>query len=78
MLWVRDYKVKPEKINNKTVIHGHVPVSLEFLHMTIQSSNYDFIALDNGVYLDPRHGFGNLTAMELNNRDLLIQSNLDD
>ncbi len=78
MLWVRDYNVKTEKINNKSVIHGHVPVSLEFLYMTIQSDNYDFIALDNGVYLDARHGFGNLTALELGTKTLLIQPNLDE
>lgn len=77
MIWVRDYKVIPEKIKNKTVIHGHVPVSLEFLDMTIKSNAYHFISLDNGVYMDVSQGFGNLTAFEVNSKELIIQPNMD-
>ncbi|MCF8235250.1 MAG: metallophosphoesterase [Bacteroidales bacterium] len=77
MIWVRDYQVDPEKINHKTVVHGHVPVSLEFMQMTLKSSSYHFISLDNGVYMDHVQGFGNLTALELNSKELLIQPNMD-
>lgn len=77
MLWLRDFKVKPEKIQNKTVIHGHVPVSLEFIDMTLKSDHYDFIDLDNGVYMENRGGFGNLCALELNSKELVVQSNMD-
>ncbi|MCK4639204.1 MAG: serine/threonine protein phosphatase, partial [Bacteroidales bacterium] len=52
MLWIRDYKIKPEKINNKKLIHGHIPVSLEFIDMCVKDKNYNFIDLDNGVYMD--------------------------
>ncbi len=77
MIWVRDYKVIPEKINHKTIIHGHVPVSLEFLDMTIKNKSYHFISLDNGVYMDVSQGFGNLTAFEVNSKELIIQPNMD-
>ncbi len=77
MLWVRDYKVKPEKINNKTIIHGHVPVSLEFINMTVNTKSYHFIDLDNGLYMDGGLGFGNLCSYELNSRQLIIQPNMD-
>ena len=77
MLWLRDYKVKPEIINNRLVIHGHVPVSLEFIYSSLKNSSYGFIDLDNGSYMDRREGFGNLVALELNSMELKVQQNLD-
>ena len=77
MLWIRDYKIRPEKINNKKIIHGHVPVSLEFINMCIKTNMYNFIDLDNGVYMDNREGFGNLVALELNSMELAIQHNVE-
>ncbi len=77
MLWVREFKVKPEKVKNKTIVHGHVPVSLEFIDMSLKSPAYNFIDLDNGVYMENRAGFGNLVALELQSKTLLVQSNLD-
>lgn len=78
MIWIRDYKVVPSKIKNKTIVHGHVPVSLEFLYMTLKSQHYHFISLDNGVYMDSMHGFGNLCALELDSKELLIQPRIDE
>lgn len=77
MLWVKDFKVVPEKIGFKRVVHGHVPVSLEFIDMVSKSETFDFIDLDNGVYMPDKEGFGNLVAMELRSRELVIQTNLD-
>jgi serine/threonine protein phosphatase 1 len=77
MMWVKDFKVIPEKINNRKVIHGHVPVSLDFIDLLSKSESFDFIDLDNGVYMPDKSGFGNLVAMELHSRELVIQPNLD-
>ena len=77
MLWLRDYRVKPEMINNRLVIHGHVPVSLEFIYSSLKNSSYGFIDLDNGTYIDRREGFGNLVALELNSMEIKVQNNLD-
>lgn len=77
MLWIKDFKVIPEKVKHKKVIHGHVPVSLDFIDLVKSTSKFDFIDLDNGVYMDSKDGFGHLTALELNSRELLIQSNQD-
>jgi len=77
MLWTKDFKVVPSKIRNKKVVHGHTPVDLEFMSHVIQSNQYHFIDLDNGVYMLNRAGYGNLTAYELNTGHLLIQPNLD-
>lgn len=77
MLWTREYKVDPSKIRNKTIIHGHVPVDLEFMNLIIDNKQYHFIDLDNGVYMEARAGYGNLVAFELNSRTQAIQTNID-
>ncbi|MGC8864864.1 MAG: metallophosphoesterase [Bacteroidales bacterium] len=77
MMWVREFTIKPEKIGHRKVIHGHVPVSHEFIDFCITRGTYPFIALDNGVYVKKK-GFGNLTAFEINRQILLAQPSLDD
>lgn len=78
MIWIRDFKVDKEKINNKKVIHGHVPVNLEFIDLSIDNPDYKFIDLDNGVYFDDRAGYGNLLALELGTMKYTIQSLMDE
>jgi serine/threonine protein phosphatase 1 len=77
MLWIRDYEIDSAKIQNKRIIHGHVPVSLEFIDMSIKNKGYKFIDLDNGCYMNKREGFGNLLALELNSMVYKVQYNLD-
>ena len=77
MLWIRDYEIDSEKIGNKKIIHGHVPVNLEFIDVNIKNKSYKFIDLDNGVYIKKREGFGNLVALELNSMEYKAQCNLD-
>jgi serine/threonine protein phosphatase 1 len=77
MMWARDYSIVPEKVNFRRIIHGHVPVPLDFIEAGLHSGTFQFIALDNGVYMLDRPGFGNLTALELSSLELLIQPNLD-
>ena len=77
MLWIRDYNIDSAKIFNKRIIHGHVPVSLEFIDLSIKNKGYKFIDLDNGCYMTQREGFGNLVALELTNMEYRVQYNLD-
>jgi serine/threonine protein phosphatase 1 len=77
MLWIKEFKVMPEKIHNKKLIHGHVPISLEFIEVLRTSAKFDYIDLDNGVYMPEKDGFGNLVALELNSMEMVIQPNLD-
>jgi len=77
MMWIRDFDIDPDKLRGKKIIHGHVPVDLEFIDSCINTSAYNFIALDNGVYMSNRPGYGNLTALELNTLELKIQPNMD-
>ena len=77
MLWVRDYTIDHEKLAGRRIIHGHVPMSLEFIHQSLENPDFGFIDLDNGVYMTDKPGYGNLMALELNSMELLIQPNLD-
>jgi serine/threonine protein phosphatase 1 len=77
MLWIRDFKPEPEKIQNRKVIHGHIPVHLDFIKESVQSSMYQFIDLDNGCVYPDRPGQGNLVAMNLQSKQLAIQPNID-
>ncbi|MCX6286993.1 MAG: metallophosphoesterase family protein [Bacteroidetes bacterium] len=77
MLWLRDYEIKPEKIGNRRIIHGHVPVNMELIVMAVKSKIYKFIDLDNGPYISGKGGFGNLVALELDSMEMVIQNNLD-
>lgn len=78
MMWARDYEIVPEKISNKTIIHGHVPVKLEFIDRIIKSADQPFIDLDNGIYMSNRDGYGNLVALELTEMKYVIQPTLDE
>jgi serine/threonine protein phosphatase 1 len=77
MLWIRDYEIDSSKVANKRIVHGHVPVSLEFIDLSIRNNNYKFIDLDNGCYMTKKDGFGNLVALELNSLEYKVQYNLD-
>jgi len=77
MMWVRDYKIDTAKLGNNRIIHGHVPVTLDFIHETIRSESFRFIDLDNGVYLSNQPGYGNLVALELNTMKLVVQPNIE-
>lgn len=77
MLWARDFEIIPERINYRIIIHGHVPVNLDFIKTCIGNKHTRFIDLDNGIYMKDRIGFGNLTAYELGSKQLLVQENID-
>lgn len=78
MIWIREFQAKPESINGKTIIHGHVPINLEYIDMTINNDKMKVIGLDNGVYFSKRPGYGNLLALNLNTREYLVQSLMDE
>ncbi len=77
MLWIKEFRIDPEKTGGRKVIHGHVPVSLDFIDLLKSSNSFNFIDLDNGIYMPEKTGFGNLLALELTRLELKVQSNLD-
>ncbi len=78
MIWIREFEVISEKIKNKKIIHGHVPVNLEFIDMQVNTPDSKFIDLDNGIYFSNRPGYGNLVALEINSMEYVAQSLMDE
>ena len=77
MLWLRDYEIKPEKIGNRRIIHGHVPVNMELITLAIRNRYYKFIDIDNGPYISGKEGFGNMVALNIDTMEMVIQYNMD-
>lgn len=77
MLWTKEFHHEPSRVGDKTIIHGHVPINLELIYHYKDHPELKVIDLDNGIYMTDRSGFGNLVALELGSRDLVVQYNMD-
>ncbi|HDO28136.1 MAG TPA: serine/threonine protein phosphatase [Bacteroidetes bacterium] len=78
MIWIREFTTDLKKINNKTIIHGHVPVNLEYIDMAIKAKGPRVIDIDNGIYFINMPGYGNLVALELTKMEYAVQSVMDE
>ncbi len=78
MLWIRDFRVEPSKIGYKILIHGHVPVHLELIDMSVRMEKPDFIDLDNGIYMSQKAGYGNLVVLETGSMEYRVQTVMDE
>lgn len=78
MMWTRRFKVDYDKTHGKKIIHGHIPVDYSFIDLVInQNDNYDFIVLDNGIFVTDKPGLGNLLAYNPDTKQVMAQSNMD-
>ena len=79
MLINTQFTVIPEKIGNRIVIHGHIPLSMEGIETLIkEKETYHFICLDNGCYYENIDTYGSLLAFHLNSLQLVSQPNIDE
>jgi len=78
MVSTRDFRVDFSKTGGRRIIHGHLPEDYGFIDHVVQNqSNFDFIALDNGVYEVKKTGMGNLMAFNPDTDELIALSNQD-
>lgn len=77
ILWSMSFNPEPDKIGGRTIIHGHVPVSLDFLKYNLENPGKKYIPLDNACYLPHKNGMGNLVALNLKNMELVLQENVE-
>ncbi len=77
LLWSRSFHPEPEKIGNRTVVHGHVPVSVEFLKTILADPAKKYIPLDTGCYYPDKPGMGVLVGLELDSLELATQPNVE-
>jgi serine/threonine protein phosphatase 1 len=69
MIWVRRETYRNPLLVDRTIIHGHTPITFEECKRNILNGNR-VINIDTGcVYTEP--GMGKLTAIELNTKELI-------
>lgn len=74
LLWARDYRVNPVKLEGRTLVTGHSRTQLFAIHDSLQSCH---INLDNGCFSKGELGEGALVALNLDTRELLVQMNCE-
>lgn len=69
MLWTRNHVCDLAQTQNRPVIHGHTPVPYNMTELHLKTGGKD-INIDNGCIYKDRPGYGNLTAICLQNMQL--------
>lgn len=77
MLWIRKMKPPLEITQQRPIIHGHVPTHLYRIEAMINNPESPILPLDNGCVYKYTPSLGNLLALELSTRKLIIQPNID-
>ncbi len=77
MTSLRNFDVDLIKTGNRRVIHGHVPLSIDFIESLIENEKSPYIAIDNGCYNRDKVNMGNLLALEINSLRVVKQHNID-
>lgn len=77
MTSLRDFEVDMKKTGQRRIIHGHVPLSIEFIESLIADKTSPYIAIDNGCYHRNKANMGSLVALEINSLQIANQHNID-
>lgn len=77
MFTIRSFQVDNSIINNKKIIHGHVPTDLNTITRNFQQQS-QVLDIDGGCVYPYREGMGHLIGLELNSWDLYIQPCIDE
>jgi serine/threonine protein phosphatase 1 len=74
MLWTRDQFIDPAKLSGKVLVHGHTPVPLDTIRQSLELQR---INLDGGCVYRAHGGYGQLVALHLETKELLVEKNID-
>lgn len=68
---------KTERLQGKTLIHGHVSMELKIIKSSI-ASHQPIICIDNGcIYGDQRSGFGKLVCLNIDTFEIITKKNCE-
>ncbi|HEU5364142.1 MAG TPA: metallophosphoesterase family protein [Hanamia sp.] len=73
MLWIRDFSSYQPALQNKLLIHGHTPKSLKYIF----NQKGNCIDIDGGCVYHHLAPFGNLVAIDLNDRRFIWEENCE-
>ena len=74
MIWGRNYQIDITKIDNKKLIVGHTPKTLNEI---IESMGSNVIFLDGGCVYKNYSEYGNLCGLNIDTMELFSQKNID-
>ena len=77
MLTIRNFPVDINRINHKTIIHGHNASTLQDILETVMNGKSSVKNLDNGCVYTEREGMGNLFVLNLTNMSFHVQPCID-
>jgi serine/threonine protein phosphatase 1 len=78
MLTCEKMSIKPELIDHKIIIHGHVALSRMTIDQLFRKREQSHcICLDNGCIHVNKQGFGSLLALNLDTMEMKSQKNID-
>ena len=77
MLWTREEHNKFEFTKGKKIIHGHTPVPIEQINSRIKNKNTSVINIDSGCVFTNLEKSGTLTALNMDNLELINVKNID-
>jgi serine/threonine protein phosphatase 1 len=75
MIWTAVSQYGHPVFAGKTVIHGHRPKTIDFVRARIAEKSA-VIPIDTGCVYDDEKGYGNLSALEVNNMNLISVKNI--
>lgn len=79
MMWVRRWydQIDRNWLGKRIIVHGHTPTKKSAVEKSLKILDHlPVIDIDAGCYYETE-GFGNLTAFNLDSRELIFQPNLD-
>lgn len=77
MLWIREFEYDARKAGGRKIVHGHVPVQLDFLKECLALPHLGFVPLDTGCVYKQRPGMAYLSALDLTGNQLYSVKNMD-
>lgn len=76
MLWSRRFDYDSEVYGDKTIVHGHVPVTMKRIRKDIEEGNKVW-SIDNGCVRAEYSGYGRLVCVDLDTREIWKTKNKD-
>ncbi len=78
MLNIREMEVRPEKIGNKTIIHGHTPLPWKAIKSKINGQEKEMeYNLDAGCVYPEYPDYGRLAALNIDKWEVYFQKNIE-
>jgi len=74
MLWIRDFPIDKNYLNNKLLIHGHSPKHSDFI---ISQKFESPLNIDGGCVFKHKVGYGNLYDLNFTERNFIATKNID-